>query len=260
MGLVPSDGWPSGASRPRLRPCRRMMTYSSGICRRGPLVEHPEQKCVIRPFYPSRFSRFARGRGGVGVGSQQGDARSGAGARPGPAGCERAPPRRPLGLGRRLRERAPPRYGPCCGAKPAAAAAGSQAPSCTSDLLATTAALLRPEVGGRVGGLGGPRNEAARHLLRGPALRRGRSARPQPRARSNEVPYLPELAVGAKPPTAARTGYRGLIGTRAASAASPHRELLQRQATLGETLGSVEGAGRHAAEPAAAHPRLDRPV
>ena len=113
------------------------------------------------------------------MGSQQGDARSGAGARPGPAGCERAPPRRPLGLGRRLRARAPPRYGPCCGAKPAAAAAGSQAPSCTSDLLATTAALLRLEVGGRVGGLGGPRNEAARHLLRD--LRSGQVARHAPR-------------------------------------------------------------------------------
>ena len=194
------------------------------------------------------------------MGSQQGDARSGAGARPGPAGCERAPPRRPLGLGRRLRERAPPRYGPCCGTKPAAAAAGSQAPSCTSDLLATTAALLRPEVGGRVGGLGGPRNEAARHLLRGPALRRGRSARPQPRARSNEDPYRPELAVGAKPPTAVRrlprpdrhtSCQRGLPAPRAAAAPSNTRRNPRQH---------VEDAGRHAAEPAAAHPRLDRPV
>ena len=194
------------------------------------------------------------------MGSQQGDARSGAGARPGPAGCERAPPRRPLGLGRRLRARAPPRYGPCCGAKPAAAAAGSQAPSCTSDLLATTAALLRPEVGGRVGGLGGPRNEAARHLLRD--LRSGQVARhapsPEPGATRTHACLSSWLVLNHRRLCA---GYRGLIGTRAASATSPHRELLQRQATLGETLGSsVEGAGRHAAEPAAAHPRLDRPV
>ena len=172
------------------------------------------------------------------MGSLQGDARSGAGARPGPAGCERAPPRRPLGLGRRLRARAPPRYGPCCGAKPAAAAAGSQAPSCTSDLLATTAALLRPEVGGRVGGLGGPRNEAARHLLRD--LRSGQVARhaprPEPGATRTHACLSSRLMLNRRRLCA---GYRGLIGTRAASAASPHRELLQRQATLGETLGST---------------------
>ena len=209
----------------------------------------------LQPFRPGA------GWGGVRVGSLQGDARSGAGARPGPAGCERAPPRRPLGLGRRLRARAPPRYGPCCGAKPAAAAAGSQAPSCTSDLLATTAALLRPEVGGRVGGLGGPRNEAARHLLRD--LRSGQVARhapsPEPRATRTQ-PRLPELAAGAKPPTAVRrlprpdrhtSCQRGLPAPRAAAAPSNTRRNPRQH---------VEGAGRHAAEPAAAHPRLDRPV
>ena len=74
-------------------------------------------------------------------------------------------------------------------------------------------------------------------------LRSGQVARhapsPEPRATRTQ-PRLPEL-VAVLNRRRLCAGYRGLIGTRAASAASPHRELLQRQATLGETLGSSGG-------------------
>ena len=215
------------------------------------------------PVLPQPFQPFRPGAGwgGVRVGSQQGDARSGAGARPGPAGCERAPPRRPLGLGRRLRERAPPRYGPCCGAKPAAAAAGSQAGPELHVRLARHHGSAAPAGGGR--SRGRARRAAERGRSASPSyLRSGQVARhapsPEPGATRTHACLSSRLVLNRRRLCA---GYRGLIGTRAASATSPHRELLQRQATLGETLGSsVEGAGRHAAEPAAAHPRLDRPV
>ena len=167
------------------------------------------------------------------MGSQQGDARSGAGARPGPAGCERAPLRRPLGLGRRLRARAPPRYGPCCcGAEPAAAAAGSQAPS-LHVRLARHRGRAAPAGGGRSGGRARRAAERGRSASPSrPVLRPGRSARPQPRAPSNEDPRLPELAAGAKPPTAVRrlprpdrhtSCQRGLPAPRAAAAPSSTR-------------------------------------
>ena len=110
------------------------------------------------------------------------------------------------------------------------------------DCHATAARQLRPEVDGRAEGLGGRRNEAARHLLRD--LRPGQGARhapPQPALaplpHRNSAPVLTARL---------RAAYRWLIGPRAAGAASARQELLQRQAAPGETLGSSkEGASRH---------------
>ena len=186
----------------------------------------------LQPFRPGA------GWGGVRVGSQQGDARSGAGARPGPAGCERAPPRRPLGLGRRLRARAPPRYGPCCGAEPAAAAAGSQAPSLHVCSPPRQGSSGRRWAVGWEGSAGrGTRPLGISFATCAPARSLGTPPAPSPEQRGPSHACLSSWLVLNRRRLCA--GYRGLIGTRAASAASPHRELLQRQATLGETLGST---------------------
>ena len=109
------------------------------------------------------------------------------------------------------------------------------------DCHATAARKLRPEVDGRAEGLGGRRNEAARHLLRD--LRPGQGARHAPRSQP-----CPRSPIATQPVLTARlrAGYRWPIGSRAAGAASARRELLQRQAAPGETLGSSkEGASRH---------------
>jgi len=115
------------------------------------------------------------------------------------------------------------------------------------DCHTTAARKLRPEVDGRAEGLGGRRNEAARHLLRD--LRPGQVARHAPRSQP-----CPRSPIATQPVLTARlrAAYRWLIGPRAAGAASARQELLQRQAAPGETLGgSKEGASRHAADSAA---------
>jgi len=71
-----------------------------------------------------------------------------------------------------------------------------------------------------------------------------------PPAARSQLPH-PELSPGLTARLCA--GYRGLVGARAASTASAHREQVQRQAAPGETLGSSkEGAHRHAVDAAAA--------
>jgi len=49
MGLVPSDGWPSGASRSLFRLSGPLRYYCSGSSIRRALIHNPEQKYLNGP-------------------------------------------------------------------------------------------------------------------------------------------------------------------------------------------------------------------